>query len=237
MAIPLLMPANSFVINPFLHKLNYDPLASFEPICYLVRSPTVIVVNSSSPYHTLASLLDAARTKPGELTIAAVGPATSFHVAIELFKHEAHVDIGYIPYPGEAPAVTALLGGHVTSVFANYIEVGEHLRSGNLRALATGSPTRLEMLPDLPTIAESGYEDFRLENWLSVVAPAKTPQKTIAQLIGFYKAALQAPPVEAKLASQALLPVAMCGKDFGDFIHAQYDEYGRGVPTLNIKGE
>jgi tripartite-type tricarboxylate transporter receptor subunit TctC len=233
----LLMPANSFVINPFLHKLNYDPLTSFEPICYLVRSPTVIVVNSSSSYHTLADLLDAARTKPGELTMAAVGPATSFHVAIEVFKHEAHVDIGYIPYPGGAPAVTALLGGHVTSVFANYIEVSEHLRSGKLRALATGSPTRLEMLPDLPTIAESGYKDFRLENWLSVVAPAKTPQKTIAQLIEFYKAALQAPQVEAKLASQALLPVALCGKDFGDFIHAQYDEYERVIPALNIKGE
>jgi tripartite-type tricarboxylate transporter receptor subunit TctC len=231
----LLMPANSFVINPFLHKLNYDPLTSFEPICYLVRSPTVIVVNSSSAYRTLGDLLDAARAKPGELT--AVGPATSFHVAIEVFKHATQADISYIPYPGGAPAVTALLGGHVTSVFGNYIEVSEHLRSGKLRALATGSPIRLEMLPDLPTIAESGYKDFRLENWLSVVAPARTPQKTIAQLIGSYKAALQAPQVKAKLAMQALLPVAMCGKDFGDFLHAQYDEYERAIPALNIKAE
>jgi tripartite-type tricarboxylate transporter receptor subunit TctC len=180
---------------------------------------------------------DKGEYEQGELTMAAVGPATSFHVAIEVFKRAAHADISYIPYPGGAPAVTALLGGHVTSVFANYIEVSEHLRSGKLRALATGSPTRLEMLPDLPTIAESGYKDFRLENWLSVVAPAKTPQKTIAQLIGFYRAALQAPQVKAKLATQALLPVATCGKDFGDFIRAQYDEYGRAIPDLNIKAE
>jgi tripartite-type tricarboxylate transporter receptor subunit TctC len=233
----LLMPANSFVINPFLHKLNYDPLTSFEPICYLVRSPTVIVVNSSSPYYTLADLLHAARAKPSELTMAAVGPATSFHVAIEVFKHVTDADTSYIPYPGGAPAVTALLGGHVTSVFANYIEVSEHLRSGKLRALATGSPTRLEMLPDLPTIADSGYKDFQLENWLSVVAPAKMPQKTIAELVGFYKAALQAPQIKAKLATQALLPVAMCGRDFGDFIRAQYDEYGRAIRNWNIRAE
>jgi tripartite-type tricarboxylate transporter receptor subunit TctC len=93
------------------------------------------------------------------------------------------------------------------------------------------------MLPDLPTIAESGYKDFQLENWLSVVAPAKTPQKKIAELIGLYKAALQGPQVKAKLAMQALLPVAMCGKDFGDFIRAQCDEYGRAISDLHIKAE
>src|SRR5262249_20639480 len=139
----LLVNAPSFVINPQLRKVNYDPLTGFEPICYLVRLPLVIVVNSASPYRTLADLLTAARTKPGELSLASVGPATIQHIAIEMLKRSANVDIIFIPYSGNVPAVNALLGGHVTAVFSNYDNVIDQLNAGKLRALATGSRTRL----------------------------------------------------------------------------------------------
>jgi tripartite-type tricarboxylate transporter receptor subunit TctC len=233
----LLMLGNSFVINPHLRKLNYDPLTSFEPICYLVRSPTLLVVNSTSPYHTLADLLAAARARLGALTLASSGPATSFHIAAEVLKREANVDLTYVPYPGDPPAISALLGAHVTSVFANYATVIEHLNAGKLRALATGSRTRIEPLPELPTFAESGYKDYAVENWFGVVAPAKTPKETINQLIGRYTAALQVSEVKAKLSVQGLFPVAMCGADFATHIRKQYEEYGRAIREANIKAE
>src|SRR5690349_736878 len=116
----LLINAPSFVISPLLRKVNYDPLTDFEPICNLVRLPLVIVVSGTSPYRTLGDLLTAARTKPGELTLASVGPATVQHFAFEMLKRLANVNITFIPYSGNGAAVSALLGGHVTAVFSNY---------------------------------------------------------------------------------------------------------------------
>jgi len=233
----LLMVANSFVINPHLRKLNYDPLSSFEPICNLVRSPTVLVVNGASPYRAFADLVAAARAKPAALTLASAGPATSFHIAIEVLKREADVNLTYVPYPGDPPAISALLGGHVTSMFGNYATVSEHLNAGKLRALATGSRTRIEPLPEVPTFAESGYKDYEVENWFGVVAPAKTPKETVDQLIRWYTAALQVPDIRAKLAGQGLFAVAMCGADFAAHIRKQYDEYGRAIREANIKAD
>jgi tripartite-type tricarboxylate transporter receptor subunit TctC len=233
----LVMLGNSFVINPHLRKLNYDPLTSFEPICYLVRSPTLLVVNGASPYRTFTDLIAAARANPGGLTLASSGPATSFHIAVEVLKRDANLDLIYVPYPGDPPAISALLGGHVTSTFANYATVIEHLSAGKLRALATGSRTRIEPLPEVPTFAELGYKDYELENWFGVVAPAKTPKETINQMIAWYTAALQVPDVKAKLAVQGLFPVAICGTDFAAHIRKQYDEYGRAIREANIKAE
>ena len=182
-------------------------------------------------------LVAAARAKPGALTLASAGPATSFHIAIEVLKREANVNLTYVPYPGDPPAINALLGEHVTSMFANYATVSEQLNAGKLRALATGSRTRIEPLPELPTFAESGYKDYEVENWFGVVAPAKTPKETISQLIGWYTAALGISEVKSKLAVQGLFPVAMCGADFVAHIRKQYDEYGRAIREANIKAE
>ena len=157
----LLLVTPAFVINPHLRKLNYDTLTSFEPICYLVRTPTVIVVNSASSYRTLADLTNAARAKPGELTLAATGPATLVQIAFEKLKRAAGVNMIFVPYPGGASVVTALLGEHVTSALADYPAVAEQLKAGKLRALATAAQTRIEDLTDVPTVAESGYRGLR----------------------------------------------------------------------------
>jgi tripartite-type tricarboxylate transporter receptor subunit TctC len=197
----------------------------------------LLVVNSASPYRTLADLVTAARARPGALTLAGAGPATSFHIAAETLKREADVDLNYVPYPGDPPAISALLGEHVTSVFANYATVSEHLNAGKLRALAVGSRTRIEPLPELPTFAESGYKGYEVENWFGVVAPAKTPKERVSQLIGRYTAALRVSEVKAKLGGQGLFPVAICGADFGAHISKQYGEYGRAIREANIKAE
>jgi tripartite-type tricarboxylate transporter receptor subunit TctC len=230
----LLITSSTFVINPHLRKVNYDPVTSFEPICYLVSSPTVIVVNSASPYRTLADLLDAARSKPGDLTLAGSG---GFYIAFEMLKRAANLNMTFVPYPGGAPAVTALLGEHVTSMFTDYPTSVAQLKAGKLRALATGSRTRAEALPDVPTVAESGYKDYDVEHWFGLSAPAKTPQERVSQLVGWFTAALQVPEVKAKLVVQGLYPVGICGDDFGAFVRKQYDGYGRAIREANIKAE
>jgi tripartite-type tricarboxylate transporter receptor subunit TctC len=233
----LLMAAADLLISPHLRKLNYDILTSFEPICDLVSAPMVIAVNSASPYRTLADLLNAAHAKPSDLTLAGVGPATGVQIAIEMLKRAANVDITFVPYPGGAPAVNALLGEHVTSVLTPYSTVAEQLKAGKLRALATGSRTRIDSLPAVPTVAESGYADYEVDQWLGVLAPAKTPKQAISQLAGWFTAAVHAPETKRKLVAQGLFPVGMCGADFAALLRKQYDDYGRVIREANIKAE
>jgi tripartite-type tricarboxylate transporter receptor subunit TctC len=233
----LLIVTDSFVVIPHLRKLNYDPLASFEPVCNLAATPQVIVVNSASPYRTLTDLMDAARAKPGELTLASPGPASAAHVAIEMLKHAADVKMTYVPYPGIAPALTALMGDHITSAFSTYTAVAEQLRAGKLRAVAAASAARIDSLPDVLTVAEFGYKDLEADLWYGLYAPAKTPSATLAQLGGWFGAAMRAPDITPKLAVQGLLPVALCGEEFGGYLRKQYDKYGRGIREANIKAE
>ncbi len=233
----LLIVANSFVINPSLKKLNYDPFVSFAPVCHLVSSPLIIAVNSDAPYRSLADLVSAAHAKPGELTMASVAPATTQHIAFEMLKRAADINMIHVPYPGGAPAVTALLGGHVTAVIANYSEVEAYLAAGRLRALATASRQRIQAAPDLPTVAESGYPNYESEVWFGIVAPAKTPPETISQLAGWFRAALQSAAVKEKLQQQEMYPVGACGADFAAHLRAQFDAYARVIREADIKAE
>jgi tripartite-type tricarboxylate transporter receptor subunit TctC len=234
----LLLNTKEAIILPHLRKVSYDPLASFEPICLLVSSPTVISVNAASPYRTLADLIDAARAKPAELTMASSGPASPFQIGFEMLKRAASVDMTFVPYPGVAPAVNAILGAHVDSALTTYSSVAEQLKAGSLRALAAASKTRIEALPDLPTVTELGYGDFDVDIWDGLVAPAKTPKETIAQLSALFAAATRAPEVKAKLAPQGLYPVdSVCGAAFDTLLRRQYDEYGRVIREANIKAE
>jgi tripartite-type tricarboxylate transporter receptor subunit TctC len=233
----LLIVANSFVINPSLKKLNYDPFTSFAPACHLVSSPLVIAVNSDSPYRSFADLVKAAHEKPGALTLASIAPATTQHIAFEMLKRVADLDMIHVPYPGGAPAVTALLGGHVAAVIANYSEVEAHLASGKLRALATASRQRIASAPDLPTVAESGYPNYATEVWFGLVAPARTPADTLSQLSGWFSAALATAEVKEKLKLQEMYPVGTCGTDFAAYLRDQFDAYARVIREADIKAE
>jgi tripartite-type tricarboxylate transporter receptor subunit TctC len=233
----LLIDSSNLIITPQLRKLSYDPLTSFEPICYLTSTPSVIIVNNASPYLTLADLLDVARAKPGELTLAATGPLTTFHLGFETLKLAAKVDMTFVPYPGGAPVANSLLGGHVTSSMITYPAVAEQIKAGKLRALATLSRSRLELLPDVPTVAESGYSNYEVNSWFGMVAPAKTPEATVSQLADWLTAAMQVPEVKAKLVAQGLFPVGVCGTDFGAFMRKQYGEYGQIIREAKIKAQ
>ena len=233
----LLTTFPSLVIDPHVRKVNYDPLRSFEPICKLVDAPNVIVVTGASPYRTLAELMNAARAKPGDLMMASIGPASNQHIAIARQKRTSNIDLTYVPYPGSAPAVNALLGEHVTSLFAAYANVGEQIATGRLRALAAATANRIEALPDVPSVAESGFADFAVDNWFGVVAPARTPKEIVAQIAGWFVAALQVPDIKAKLAIQGLYPAGICGADFAVLLRKQDEEFGRAIRETNMRVE
>jgi tripartite-type tricarboxylate transporter receptor subunit TctC len=233
----LMIMGTDMLIPPHLRKLNFDLLTGFEPICYLVSAPTVIAVNTASPYRTLGDLLNAARARPGELTVASIGPASALQIAFETLKRAANVDMTFVPYPGVAPSINALLGEHVTSAFASYSTASEQLKAGKLRALATLARTRIELLPEVPTVAESGYKDYELNYWFGALAPAKTPKEKVSQLAGWFTAALQAPEFRAKLSFLGLLPVGICGADFAALLRNQYDDFGQVIRESNMKAE
>jgi tripartite-type tricarboxylate transporter receptor subunit TctC len=232
----VLLVANSFVVNPALKKLSYDPVTSFEPVCYLAATPIILVVNSGSPYRSVGDLIAAARAKPGELSLAAA-PASSLQIAFEVLKRAANINMTFVPYAGTAPAVNALLGGHVTAVMADYPTVVSQLQSGTLRGLVTASQARVEPLPDMPTFAESGLGKYEANIFYGMVAPAKTPPDAIAQLSGWFAAALKAPDMKPKLAKQGLFPVGTCGTEFGAFMRKQFEEYAQVIREANIKAE
>jgi tripartite-type tricarboxylate transporter receptor subunit TctC len=229
--------SNSFVLLPQTRKLNYDPLNDLVGICDLVDFPPLIVVNSESSYRTLADLIAAARAQPGTLTLASVGPATVSQLAFEMLKLRAKIDMTFVPYPGYSPAIEALLGSHVTSALADYSSLVEHIKAGKLRALATTMPARIDQLPDVPTVVESGYKDFVAEFFVGLIAPAKTPKNTVSQIAAMFTAALQPPDIKAKLAALGLFPNGTCGADFSAILRKDYEEYGRVIREANIKME
>jgi len=233
----VLMVAPSFIINPSLRKVNYDPLRDFEPICHLAATPMVIVVNAAAPYRSLADLLDAARAKPGELTLGSGGPGSSLHIGFEILKRAAGIEMTYVPYNGNAPAINALLGGHLTSVYADYPTVVEQLKAGALRALAVGSRRRAEALPDVPTVEESGFKDYDLDIWYGLVAPAKTSNDALAQAADWSASAVKTADIKPKLTLQGLYPVGICGAPFGAHLQKQYEDYERVIREAQIKAE
>jgi tripartite-type tricarboxylate transporter receptor subunit TctC len=231
----LLIDSNSLLIDALIQKTNYHPLTSFEPICNLVDAPTVLTVNAASPYRALADLIETARAKPREITLATRGPGGTFRLGYERLRRAANVDITFVPYPGIAPAVNALLGAHVTSVFSTYSTVSELVNAGRLRVLATGSTSRIGPLPEVPTVAESGYPDYEVAQWYGLWAPANTPKEAVLRLAGWFVAALQGLEIKQKLVAQGLFPVGVCATAFSRYLRRKYDEYDRTIREANIK--
>jgi tripartite-type tricarboxylate transporter receptor subunit TctC len=233
----LLITGNTYLLDAQTRKANYHPVTGFEPICYLAMSPAVLVVNSASPYRTLAELLDAARAKPGELSMASIGPGSTFQMAFAMFTAAAGVKMTFVPYAGSAPAINAVLGQHVTSGFAGYAVVSEQIKGGMLRPLAVATLKRVDPLPDVPTFDESGFKGLEVDNWFGVIAPAGTPRETVNELAGWFAAALKVPEVKAKLALQGLYPVGLCGAEFAEFARKRYDEYGEALRATGLKAQ
>jgi len=227
--------SNSFVVLPNVRKLSYDPLTDFTPICLLASFPPLIVVDTDSPYRTLGDFIAAAHAKPGTLTLGTIGPSTSSQLAFEMLKQAAKADITFVPFPGYTPAIQALLSHSVTAALADLSTLQGQLQTGKLRALATTSPARISLLPNVPTVIEAGYKEVSADFFGGVVAPAKTPKPMIDKLTGWFSAAIKDPKVEAKFKALGFFPGGACGGAYDTILRRDNNDYRRIIAEAHLK--
>lgn len=199
----LLFAPTSHAINASLYpKLGFDTVKDFAPISVVASLPVVLATALSVPAQSVKELVALAKARPNELTMASSGNGSVFHLTGELFKEAAGIRFVHVPFKGGAPAVAALLGGQVGFTFETSVTLVPHIRSGKLRALGVASAGRIALLPDVPTMAESGYPGILAENWYGLYAPAGTPRETIARVYGALAQSIQSAEVREKLAAQ-----------------------------------
>jgi len=228
----------TLAVNPSLYpKLAYDPVKSFAPVAYVARVPNVLVVNAASPLRTLKDLVEAARAQPGRLTYSSGGNGSAAHITFESLKLRTKIFMLHIPYRGTAPSVTDVIAGQVDCTFTGAPAVIPHVRSGRLRALAVSSSQRLAALPDVPTVAESGYPGFEADQWYGVVAPAGTPASLVARLNAEVNKALALPDVARQLATEGATPVPTSPQAFGELIKREIPRWAEVVKAGNVKSD
>ncbi|HTP99140.1 MAG TPA: tripartite tricarboxylate transporter substrate binding protein [Casimicrobiaceae bacterium] len=222
-------------ITPLLQKTQYDVQKDLAPVITTTSQPNVLAVNAQVPAKTVKDLVAYAKANPGKLNYASVGPGSSSHLNGELLKSLAGVDIVHIPFNGSPPAVTATIQGETQMIFAVMQPLQAQVRAGKLHALAVTSAKRFPLLPDLPTIAESGYPNFVSLAWNGVLVPAGTPKPVIARLNAEINAILKEPDVVQKLNSQGFELVGGTPEEFGALIKAESDKWAPVIKAASIK--
>jgi len=232
----LLVGAYNAINATLYEKLNFNFIRDIAPVASIGRVPLIMVVNPSVPAKTVPEFIVFAKANPGKISMASAGNGSTPHVAGELFKMMAGIDMVHVPYRGNGPAITDLLGGQVQVLFAGTLEAIEHIRAGRLRPLAVTDTTRLEALPDIPTVGEfvAGYE---ASAWLGLGAPKNTPTEFIEKLNNAINAGLADPKIKARLAEMGGILLAGSPADFGKFIAEETDKWGKVIRALNIKAE
>ena len=226
----------SHAANAALYKtMTYDIVKDFTPVTLAVSAPMLLVVHPSLNVNSVKELVAAAKAKPGEISYASGGSGSSQHMAMELFKTMAAVDMTHVPYKGSAASYPDLLGGTVKAEIDVLPTALPHVKSGKLKVLATGSPKRLALLPDVPTIAESGVPGYESTSWYGFVAPANLPKDVLAKLYAEISRALREPDVVEKLTSAGVIVVASKPEEFSAFIKSEVDKAAKVVKAANIK--
>ena len=227
--------ATSHTISASLYRnLPYDAVTSFAPISLLSVSPLILSVHPRVKAATMKELVDLARAKPGTLNYATSGSGTSPHLAAELFRMGAEVDIVHVPFKGNGPALTALLGGQVDFQFTDVASIS-HLQSGKLRALAVTTTRRSSQLPDVPTVAESGIPGYETSNWFALLAPAGTPREVVSRIHASVVAALKQPAVRERYLAQGIEPIGSSPEELGAFLRNEVAKYARVIASAGIK--
>jgi len=226
----------TLAINPSLYpKLGYDPLKSFDPVMGVARVPNVLVVPANSDIKTLKDLIAKAKARPGQMTYSSGGNGSAAHTTFELLKLRAGIFVSHIPYRGAAPSVTDVIAGHVDTIFTGSPALLPHIRSGRLRALAVSSTHRLPALPDVPTVAESGFPGFEADQWYGLVAPAGTPTDAIKRFNEAANAGLKHPEVLKALATEGAVPLGGTPEAFGALIAREIPRWREVVKASGMK--
>ena len=232
----LLMAANAVTANMALYKpAPYDVEKDLAPVALIGRVPVVIAVNSASPYTTLAKLIEAAKVKPDAVAYATPGNGSTPHLAIELFADAAKVQMLHVAYKGGSQALTDVIGGQVPVIAVNALEVLPHVKSGKLRPLAVLSAKRSSLMPEVPTIAESGFPGFEASVWYGLMAPAATPKPVLATLSAAALRAAASPEVKERLAAAGGEATPTDAAGFAKHLHAERERYTKLITAAKIE--
>lgn len=234
----LLLAANGLASNPSLYKnLSYDPLRDLAPIALVAYAPMVLAVPYASPAKSLRDVIAAGRAKPSGLTYGSAGSGTSGHLATELFKVSAKIDAIHVPYKGGAPALTDLMGGRLSFMLLNPVELAPHIKSQRLRALAVASDKRLATMPDVQTFAEAGLPGFEARNWWALMMPAKTPKEITSRLSDEVLKAVADTSVGERLADMGAIVEPLSAERFGKYLQEETAKWAEVIKTVGISAE
>jgi len=229
-------PSSQLAMNVNLRDdMPFQPLKDLALITQIVSVPEILVVNEKVPAKTLTELVALAKAEPGKLVFASTGHGGMPHMAMELLKLTAGIQLVHTPYTGAAPAVNDLLGGHVQMMFADVPVLLGNIQAGKLRALAIGSRTRIANLPNVATTAELGMPQVEADNWYGLVAPAATPQPVLAKLQSVAAEALRSAEVKDKLAAQSVIAVGNSSAEFSAYVKSEIERWGKVITASGIK--
>ena len=234
----LVMSSNNHTINPSLYpKIPYDTVKDFAPVTLVGTSPLVLVVHPSLPVRTTKELIALAKAKKGQLTYASSGSGGPLHMAGELFKLRAGIDMTHVPYKGSGPAETDLVGGHVQVLFAGPVSASGHIKAGKMKPLAVTSLKRSQTFPNLPTVSEEALPGYEAGIWWGVLAPAATPREIVIKLHADFVKVLQMPDMKQKLLSQGGEAVGSTPEHFQKMIVTEIVQWAKVVKAANIKAD
>jgi len=224
--------------NQFLYpSLSYDPVADFAPVTLLITQPNMMCVPNSSPAKSVKEFIAYCNENKGKVTYASSGNGTTLHLSGELFKRLAKVEMTHIPYRGGAPAINDLIPGRVDVIFDNMPTVLSHVKAGSLRGLAVTTKERVAVVPDIPTIAESGVPGFDVFSWFGFFVPAKTPQDIVARINADTNAALAHAPVKSRFEELGATPKGSTQAELAVFLKSEIDKWGPVIREAKIKVE
>ncbi len=231
----LLIGANHATNSHLYPKLGFDPIRDFEPISLLTEAHNLLVLHPSVGARNVSELIALARARPGQISYGSAGNGTTGHLAMELLKLSAKIDMVHIPYKGGAPFVNDLLGGQVSLGFENVLSSSPHVATGKLRAIATSGRQRSRALPEVPTVAESGLPGFEVVLWQGLLAPAGTPRPIIERLYEGVAAGMAKPDLRERFAQLNVEPVGGTPAQFAAYLQSEFDKWGKVIRAAGIQ--
>ena len=234
----LLVPAFAHAVNPSLHaKLPFDPVRDFAPVALFASAANMLAIHPSLPARSVNDFILFAQARPGQLTYGSAGNGTASHLAGELFNMMASTKITHVPYKGQAPASTDLIGGHITAAFPGVAFALPHSKAGRLRALAVASLKRSRYMPELPTLSEAGLKGFEVLSWYGLLAPAGTPPEIVQRLNTEINRSLQEADATERLSSFGAEAVQISAAAFGEFIQNEIRKWAKVIKAAGVRAD